>query len=129
MIPFSTETQKTAMENEQLVKAGRKWQVNSCRVYCEKLFVSSDLSICEWGMSKCPRVVYSSTKMIIMRPPMQKSICKWSKWSFMGITCSEGRILPFTCGPSLDHHLLYLCHRCIQFLSYISMENIQEYSV
>lgn len=129
LTPFSTETQKTTMENEQLFKVGRKWQVNSCTVYCKKLSVNSDLSTCEWGMSNYPRMVYSSTKMILMHPPMPKSICKWSEWSFMGITCSEGRILSFTCGSSLDHHLLYLYHRHIQFLGYISMENTQEYSV
>ena len=71
--PFSTEAQKTTMENEQLFKVGRKWQVNSCTVYCKKLSVNSDLSTCEWGMSNYPRMVYSSTKMIIMHPPCQKA--------------------------------------------------------
>ena len=68
LTPFSTESQKTAMEDEQLFKAGRKRQVSSCPVCCEKLFVNLDLSICEWRMSECPRMVYSSTKMIIMPP-------------------------------------------------------------
>ena len=62
------------------------------------------------------------------RPPPQ-NIHQWSEWPFMGITCSEGRVLPFTCGSSLDHHLLHPYHRHIWILGYISMKNVQEYSV